>query len=138
MSDEVFQYDAEKCPLTAALRVIGSKWKGIIWWRLSKGIGRFGALQRSLPQISQKVLTAELRQLQEHGIVARTAHSEVPPRVEYSLTEYGRSLAPVVDLLCSWGSDHLKRRCVNTPTVSDSPDGAAPAPSGHADDVVHE
>ena len=112
--------------------MIGSKWKGIIWWRLSKGVGRFGALQRSLPQISQKVLTAELRQLQEHGIVARTSHREVPPRVEYALTAYGRDLAPIFDLLCSWGDQHLKRRNANTkPASAPAADESTHNPGAH-------
>ena len=104
--------------MTAALRVVGGKWRGLIWWRLSKGIERFGGLLRSVPQISRKVLIEELRHLEHHGVVERKAHGEVPPRVEYSLTDYGRTLAPVIECLCDWGAGHLSRK-----TVPDSGEG---------------
>jgi DNA-binding HxlR family transcriptional regulator len=109
VSGDPFLYDPERCPLTAALDVIGGKWRGLIWWRLENGLGRFGALHRSLPQISRKVLIEELQKLEQHGVVRREAFDETPPRVEYSLTEYGKSLGPVVDCLCGWGEQHLAR-----------------------------
>jgi DNA-binding HxlR family transcriptional regulator len=81
----------------------------VIWRRLSNGIGRFGEVQRAIPQVTKKMLTQQLRELERDGVVHRRVYSEVPPRVEYSLTEYGRSLAPVMDAICGWGADHLRR-----------------------------
>ena len=98
-----------RCPLTATLNVIGGKRKGLIWWRLSTGMRRFGELRRSIPDITSKMLTQQLRELERDGVVNRTVHAEVPPRVEYSLTAYGETLAPVMDLMCRWGGAHLER-----------------------------
>ncbi|HKQ60973.1 MAG TPA: helix-turn-helix domain-containing protein [Candidatus Polarisedimenticolaceae bacterium] len=107
---QVYLYCPERCPFTATWRVIGGKWKGILWWRLSAGLGRFGELQRAIPQITKKMLAQQLRELERDGVVARRAFDEVPPRVEYALTEYGRSLEPVVGAICAWGGRHLSRR----------------------------
>jgi len=89
--------------------VIGGKWKGVLWWRLSNGLGRFGELHRAVPQISRKMLTQQLRELERDGVVERRDFAEVPPRVEYSLTDYGRSLTPVIEAICAWGGRHLER-----------------------------
>lgn len=90
--------------------MIGGKWKGIIWWRLSNGLGRFGELQRAIPQITKKMLAQQLRELERDGIVRRQVFPEVPPRVEYALTEYGLSLGPVIEAIGQWGGRHLQRR----------------------------
>ena len=103
-------FDPDYCPFTAAWRVIGGKWKGVLWWRLSLGIGRFLQLQRSVPQISRKVLAQELRELERDGVVQRRDVAGTVPMVEYSLTDYGRSLAPVITAICGWGQRHLDRR----------------------------
>lgn len=105
----VYVYDPQRCPLTATLGVIGGKWKGILWWRLSNGLGRFGELRRAIPQITKKMLVQQLRELERDGIVHREVFPEVPPRVQYALTAYGRSLGPVIDALCGWGAEHLQR-----------------------------
>lgn len=105
---EVYLYDRERCPFTATVDVIGGKWKGVIWWRLSRGLGRFGEMQRAIPQITKKMLVQQLRELERDGIVHRQVFAEVPPRVEYSLTDYGRSLGPVIDAMCAWGARHLQ------------------------------
>jgi DNA-binding HxlR family transcriptional regulator len=102
-------FDPDCCPFTAAWRVIGGKWKGVLWWRLSLGIGRFGQLQRSIPQISKKMLAQELRDLEQDGVVQRRDVPGTVPMVEYSLTEYGQSLAPVLAAICGWGQRHLER-----------------------------
>ena len=102
-------FDPDYCPFTAAWRVIGGKWKGVLWWRLSLGIGRFLQLQRSVPQISKKVLAQELRELERDGIVARRDIDGAVPTVEYSLTPHGQSLAPVIGALCAWGQAHRER-----------------------------
>ncbi len=105
----VYRYDPQHCPFTATWGVLGGKWKGVLWWRLSNGIGRLGELQRAIPQITKKMLVQSLRELERDGIVRREAFDQVPPRVEYSLTDYGRSLAPVMDAVCAWGARHLER-----------------------------
>jgi DNA-binding HxlR family transcriptional regulator len=106
---QVYLYDPDQCPFTATWNVIGGKWKGILWWRLSNGLGRFGELQRAIPQITKKMLAQQLRELERDGVVRREVFAEVPPRVEYSLTEHGRSLGPVIQSICAWGACHLER-----------------------------
>lgn len=102
-------FEPDHCPFTAAWRVIGGKWKGVLWWRLSLGIGRFLQLQRSVPQISKKMLAQELRDLERDGVVQRRDVPGSVPTVEYSLTEYGRTLGPVMAAICGWGQRHLER-----------------------------
>jgi DNA-binding HxlR family transcriptional regulator len=100
---------APACPVTTALSVIGGKWKVIILWQLHGKVVRFGELQKTIPGISQKMLTQELRDLEESGLVARKVYPVVPPRVEYSLTEYGNSIKPLMDQLFVWGLGFQKR-----------------------------
>src|SRR5262245_28959527 len=109
-ADGLYLYEPDQCPFTATLRVIGGKWKGVIWWRLSNGIGRFGELERAIPQITKKMLAQQLQELESDGIVLRRVLPGSPPGVEYSLTDYGRSLAEVMDVMCRWGGAHLERR----------------------------
>lgn len=100
-----------QCPVTTALSVIGGKWKVIILWHLKEGgVKRFGELQRLVRGISQKMLTQELRDLEESGLVSRKVYPVVPPKVEYSLTETGWSLKPVLELLSDWGKEYRKNR----------------------------
>lgn len=98
------------CPVTTALAVIGGKWKVIILWHLQDGVKRFGELQRQVKGISQKMLTQELRDLEESGLVSRKVYPVVPPKVEYSLTETGWSLKPVLEQLSEWGKGYRKIR----------------------------
>lgn len=91
------------CPVETTLTLISDKWKPLILRDLLTGTKRFGELRRSVGQVSQKVLTAQLRQMEESGLLTRTVYAEVPPRVEYSLTELGRSLKPVIDAMWRWG-----------------------------------
>lgn len=91
------------CPVETTLTLISSKWKVLIVRDLLAGTKRFGELQRSVGNVSQKVLTAQLREMEEDGLVDRTVYPEVPPRVEYTLTELGRSLEPVLSALWNWG-----------------------------------
>ena len=95
-----------ECPVATTVQLIGSKWKLLILRDLLTGTKRYNELKRSLPDISQKVLTASLKSMDEDGIVIRTAYPEVPPRVEYTLTDVGYSLAPVLDAMASWGTDY--------------------------------
>ena len=100
----------EGCPLTAALAAIGGKWKLIIVYFLAESPKHFAALRKAMPGISQKVLTQQLRELISDGIVNREAKGAVPAPVEYSLTEYGRSVLPLVEDVRVWGRGHLERR----------------------------
>jgi DNA-binding HxlR family transcriptional regulator len=101
-----------KCPLTAVMNVIGGKWAGVIWYRLSEGPMRCADLRRSIDGISQKMLNEQLRDFVEHGIVIRHEDDSVPPKVEYALTDYGLSLGPVYQALCEWGGNIL-RWCIS-------------------------
>ena len=96
------------CPLTAALAAIGGKWKLIIVYWLAESPRHFAALRRVMPGISQKVLTEQLRELVGDGIVQRQPLGAIPARVEYSLTEYGRSLLPLVEDIRLWGRAHME------------------------------
>jgi DNA-binding HxlR family transcriptional regulator len=95
------------CPVEAALSRIGGKWKGLIVLRLLERTWRFNELMRSLPGCTQRMLTNQLRNLEEDGIVHREIFPQVPPRVEYSLTEIGRDLEPMVRAMCDWGQRHV-------------------------------
>jgi DNA-binding HxlR family transcriptional regulator len=97
------------CPLTAALAAIGGKWKLIIVYLLAESPKHFAALRRGLPGISQKVLTQQLRELMGDEIVQRRPQGAVPAPVEYSLTDYGRSLMPLVEDVRVWGRAHMER-----------------------------
>lgn len=94
------------CPVETTLTLIGNKWKVLILRDLLPGTKRFGELKKSLGAVSQKVLTAQLRDMEADGLVIRTVFPEVPPRVEYSLTDLGMSLQPVLDSLSNWGESY--------------------------------
>ena len=91
------------CPVETTLTLIGDKWKVLIIRDLLSGTKRFGELKRSVGSVSQKVLTAQLRQMEADGLLTRTVFPEVPPRVEYTLTRLGHSLKPVLDAMRDWG-----------------------------------
>lgn len=91
------------CPVETTLLMISDKWKALILRDLLNGTMRFGELRRSVGNVSQKVLTSNLRQMERDGLVHRKVYAEVPPRVEYSLTETGRSLRPVINAMRDWG-----------------------------------
>ncbi|TMV62156.1 winged helix-turn-helix transcriptional regulator [Thioclava sp. BHET1] len=94
------------CAVEAALVLIDGKWKGVALFHLFDGTLRFNALKRLLPNCTQRMLTKQLRELEEDGLIARKVYAEVPPKVEYSLTEKGRSLEPVIRALKDWGDAH--------------------------------
>lgn len=100
------------CPVETTLMLIGDKWKVLILRDLMPGTKRFGELKKSIGHVSQKVLTAQLRAMEAEGLVHRQVYAEVPPRVEYSLTELGRSLRPILDAMQSWG-EWYKARTAN-------------------------
>ena len=96
--------DLPACPVETTLLFLGEKWRVLILRDLMEGTKRFGELRKSVSGISQKVLTSNLRAMEEGGIVTRKIYAEVPPRVEYSLTETGKSLQPVLDSMTNWGT----------------------------------
>ena len=93
----------------ATLEVIGGKWKCVIVCHLTHGKKRTSELKRLMPTITQKMLTQQLRELEEDGVINRIVYNQVPPKVEYELSEYGRSLEGILNLLCAWGETHLTR-----------------------------
>ncbi len=97
------------CPVETTLMLIGDKWKVLILRDLMDGTKRFGELKRSIGSVSQKVLTAQLRDMEDKGLLTRKVYAEVPPRVEYTLTETGRSLKPILDSMVVWGTDYQRR-----------------------------
>lgn len=97
------------CPVEYTLFHIGGKWKGVILYHLFEdGILRFGELKRKLPEVTQRMLTKQLRELEESGIIHRKVYQQVPPKVEYSLTEKGKSLEKVVSELAEWGRSYIQ------------------------------
>lgn len=110
---EVFDMQEQKneaflpaCPVETTLMLIGDKWKVLILRDLMPGTKRFGELKKSIGSVSQKVLTAQLRAMEESGLIARKVYAEVPPRVEYSLTALGKSLKPILDAMQNWGEEY--------------------------------
>lgn len=96
------------CPVETTLMLIDDKWKVLILRELMGGTKRFGELKKSIGHVSQKVLTAQLRDMEAKGLVHREVYAEVPPRVEYSLTETGHSLNPILEAMCIWGEAYQK------------------------------
>ncbi len=97
------------CPVETTLMLIGDKWKVLILRDLMPGTKRFGELKKSVGNVSQKVLTSQLRDMEANGLVTRQVYAEVPPRVEYSLTDLGRSLKPILDAMWTWGEEYKER-----------------------------
>ena len=95
-----------ECPVELTLSVIGGKWKMLILWHLREGTKRFGALRRKIPIITQKMLTQQLRELESDGIVNRKVYAVVPPKVEYSLTDQGQNLLPILMAMQTWGEGY--------------------------------
>ena len=108
MTSKKLPKDLPACPIETTLLLISSKWNILILRDLMEGTKRFGELQRSIGLISQKVLTASLRDLENKAIVDRKVYAEVPPRVEYSLTDLGRTLKPIHDTMAAWGNLYKK------------------------------
>lgn len=96
--------------IEATLEILGGKWKALIVCLLMSGTKRTGELQRLIPNVSQKVLIQQLRELERDGIVGRHVYNEMPPKVEYYVTEYGTTANKIIDVMCSWGRDNIKMR----------------------------
>lgn len=106
MSEVIQEKPLPACPVEVTLTLISNKWKVLILRDLLPGAKRFGELKKSIGTVTQKVLTAQLREMEASGLLTRTVYAEVPPRVEYALTELGYSLKPVLDAMQAWGSDY--------------------------------
>jgi DNA-binding HxlR family transcriptional regulator len=99
--------DASLCKIDKALEILIGKWKPTILFHLmTEGTKRFGELRALIPEITQKMLTNQLRELEEQDIIQRVVYAQVPPKVEYSITEYGKSIQPVLDIMHEWGASH--------------------------------
>ena len=98
--------EPEKCPVARTMEVIGGRWKPTILYHLCHRTRRFNELRRLMPDITQRMLTLQLRALEADGVVIRTVHDQVPPRVDYALSAYGRTLGPILDAMQAWGEGH--------------------------------
>ncbi|MCZ6861752.1 MAG: helix-turn-helix domain-containing protein [Alphaproteobacteria bacterium] len=108
------------CPVEAALDVVGGKWKAVILFRLLEGTKRFNQLRRLLPNVTQRMMTNQLRELERDGLVRRKVYAQVPPKVEYSLTDLGKTLTPALHELRKWGEEHMLGRLEGGEAVGDS------------------
>ncbi|MDT8719314.1 helix-turn-helix transcriptional regulator [Clostridium sp. 19966] len=106
--------DLPACPVETTLLLIGDKWKVLILRELISGTKRFGELKKAIGSISQKVLTQQLRSMEEDGLIKRKVYAEVPPKVEYSLTEDGLSLKPILDSMVTWGKQYKEKAILKT------------------------
>jgi DNA-binding HxlR family transcriptional regulator len=106
----VSKKEISECPIDAMLSVVDGRWKGTILWRLADGSMRTSELHRSIPGITERMLIRHLQELVRDGILVRQQESNVPPRVRYSISEYGRTLLPVLEVICVWGRTHLSLR----------------------------
>ena len=106
MTAQTAKKELPACPVETTLTLIGDKWKVLILRDLMPGTKRFGELKKSIGSVSQKVLTAQLRQMEESGLLIRRVYAEVPPRVEYTLTDLGCSLKPILDAMWAWGESY--------------------------------
>jgi len=97
------------CPVEVTLGAIGGKWKSLILWHLQDNIRRFAELRRMVPGITQKMLTQQLRELEADGLIVRKVYAQVPPKVEYSLSDHGETIRPLLWAMCKWGSEHARR-----------------------------
>ncbi|HEL5784906.1 TPA: helix-turn-helix transcriptional regulator [Clostridioides difficile] len=100
--------DNYSCPIEATLALIGGKYKTLILWHLKDTILRFNELKKLIPKATLKMLTQQLRELESDGLIIRVVYPVVPPKVEYSLSDFGKSIIPILDSMCDWGSDYLE------------------------------
>ncbi|MGN0098002.1 MAG: winged helix-turn-helix transcriptional regulator [Candidatus Methanomethylophilaceae archaeon] len=107
MGDDVC-IDVERCPIRATQRVLGGKYKPVIIWYLNGSSRRFGEIQRIVPEATPRMLSKQLREMENDGLIHREAYSEMPPRTEYSLTELGCSVIPLISAMFDWGMAYMK------------------------------
>ena len=106
LNDRCAKY--ETCPMILVHKILSGKWKILILWYLSNDTLRFSELKRKLPGTTQKMLTNQLRSLEEDNLIFRKVYPVVPPKTEYSLTDFGKTLSPILDAMCNWGNDYLE------------------------------
>ncbi|MDB2415022.1 helix-turn-helix transcriptional regulator [Rickettsiales bacterium] len=104
--------DYNECPIGTAITIIGGKWKIPVLYNLRDETLRFNQLQKALPQVTQKMLTQQLRELERDGLISRKIYAQVPPRVEYTITPLAKKLEPILDALCHWGNEYQKNKDV--------------------------
>lgn len=97
------------CPVEATIQLIGGKYKAVILWHLMSGTLRYSQLHKRMPKATDKMLTQQLRELERDGLIDRVVYPVVPPKTEYSLTDFGRSLTPILDEMCNWGKGYLEK-----------------------------
>ena len=110
MNNEKSNDNLPACPVETTLMLIGNKWKVLIIRDLLTGTKRFGELKKSIGKVSQKVLTTQLRDMEESGLISRKIYAEVPPKVEYSLTNLGKSLQPILNAMLQWGTEYKEKK----------------------------
>lgn len=98
------------CPVEATIHLIGGKYKAVILWHLMNQTLRYSELHRKMPKATDKMLAQQLRELEKDGLIHRKVYPVVPPKTEYSLTEFGQSLTPILDAMCDWGRDYLEEK----------------------------
>ena len=110
-SERIFVFDEKSCPVTATMQVLGGKWKAILINAIYlTSPARFGELKRSVKGITQSMLTQQLRELEDDGLISRKIYAEIPPRVEYTLTEFGLTLSPIMQSMAKWGEEYRMKK----------------------------
>lgn len=110
-TEKIFVFDEKSCPVTATMQVLGGKWKAILINAIyHTSPARFGELKRSVKGITQSMLTQQLRELEDDGVISRKIYAEIPPRVEYTLTEFGLSLSPIMVAMAQWGKEYRMKK----------------------------
>lgn len=110
MMEKINYENIERCPVTTTMEIIGGKWKILVLYLISNDINRFGKMSMMLRNISKQMLTSQLRELEEDGVIERKIYAEIPPRVEYFLTQKGKSLLPVISMMKDWGLKYIKEQ----------------------------
>ena len=106
-NEKILVFDEKSCPVTATMQVLGGKWKAILINAIYlTSPARFGELKRSVKGITQSMLTQQLRELEDDGLISRKIYAEIPPRVEYTLTEFGLTLSPIMQSMAKWGEEY--------------------------------
>ena len=108
MNSEEVRNVIENCPVNYAMNKIGGKWKPLILHRIKVGVNRFGILQKAIPNISKQMLTSQLRELEKDGLIDREIFAEIPPRVEYSISDNGQTIFPMLEFIEKWGKSQQK------------------------------
>jgi DNA-binding HxlR family transcriptional regulator len=100
-------FNPNNCPVTHCMNKIGGKWKTIVIYFISSGKNRFSLLQKAIPEISKQMLVNQLREMEDDNLIERTIFAEIPPRVEYNLSEYGKTLLPIISTIAEWGKQDM-------------------------------